>query len=305
MTRSNTGTRTGRVPWTDKEIHDDVRPCMRNLAQALQALCRHLVPDEQGRRTGKRLTQAKAASRVPCNDSCLSRYLSGKSLPALTIIEKLHEEACRDAGGEELVAVSLDELRLLHKRAEAERRCRGCAELTSKVDALTSRLREAESERANLQQEVLELGALRDEVADLRAAVSELKATRAGLQARLATRASSGPLPVPRRRGDRQRMRRDLAAVRSLAEQARELDADGRAGAALTLLRRSAEVLNPLETAGVLLLLRQQQHDELADNLIHVYGRDQDDQDVLHMALTLHEQGAPDDAGAILQAALE
>jgi hypothetical protein len=55
----------------------------------------------------------------------------------------------------------------------------------------------------------------------------------------------------------------------------------------------------------VQLLLRQRQHDELADNLIHVYGRDQGDQDVLRVVLALHQQGAFDDAGAILHAALE
>ncbi|GEK03802.1 hypothetical protein TNCT1_60780 [Streptomyces sp. 1-11] len=80
---------------------------------------------------------------------------------------------------------------------------------------------------------------------------------------------------------------------------------EGRAEVALRLLRRSTEVLNPLETAEVLLLLRHRQHDELADNLIHVYGRDQGDQDVLHVALSLHEQGSFTDVGAILHAALE
>ncbi|WP_145869041.1 hypothetical protein [Streptomyces capillispiralis] len=191
--------------------------------------------------------------------------------------------------------MTLETLRLLHKQAEAERGRRGNGALAAEVDALTEQLRTVESERA----------ALRDEVAVLKEAVKELKTTRAGLQARLAARTPSGPLPVPRRKGDRQRMRTDVSAVRGLVTQAGRLDADGRAEAALMLLRRSTEVLNPLETAGVLLLLRQQQHDELADNLIHVYGRDQGDQDVLQVALTLHEQGSPDDAGAILHAALE
>ncbi|MFJ2016317.1 hypothetical protein [Streptomyces nodosus] len=223
----------------------------------------------------------------------------------MTIVKKLYTEACQDAGGEIHVGITLDELTLLHKQAEAERRCRGCAELAAEVDTLTQQLKEAEAMRAVARQEAAELGSLRGEIAALQDAVEKLKADRAGSQARLSTRAASGPLPVPRRKGDRQRMRRDIAAVRGLAEQAKKLDSDGRAGAALTLLRRSAEVLNPLETAGVLQLLREQQHDELADNLIHVYGRDRDDQDILHVALTLHEQGSPGDAGAILQAALE
>ncbi|MFD3826411.1 helix-turn-helix domain-containing protein [Streptomyces sp. NPDC058625] len=288
----------------DKEFRGNVRPHMRNLATALQLLCRYLRPDEAARSSGKRLTQAKAARRIHCGESSLSRYLSGQSMPDLATVKDLHREACQDAGGKHLVSVPLDALILLHKEAETERRCRGDEELTAEVDALAEQLRVAESERAALRQEVAKLRPLRDEVTVLRMAVEELRAVRAGLRARLAARAASGPLPVPRRRGDRQRMRKDVAAVRNLALQAGKLDADGRAGAALSLLRRSAEILNPLETAGVLLLLRQQQHDELANNLIHVYGRDQGDQDVLHVALTLHEQGSADDAGAILQAAL-
>ncbi len=216
-------------------------------------------------------------------------------MPEVATVESLHEEACRDTGGEHHVGVTLKEVLRLHKEAEAERSRRGDKELAAEVDALTERLRAAESEQAALQQEV----------AELRSAVGELKASRAGLQARLTAQRSASPLPVPRRKGDRQRMRKDVAAVRNLTMQAGKLEADGREGAALTLLRRSTEVLNPLETGAVLLALRQQQHDKLADNLIHVYGRDQGDQDVLHVALTLHEQGSLEDAGAILQAALE
>jgi transcriptional regulator with XRE-family HTH domain len=306
------GVTEGSATWIDKEFRSNVRPHMRNLANALQLLCRHLIPDEAARHAGKPLTQAKAARRIHCCESSLSRYLSGQSMPSLGIVEDLHREACRDAGGEHAVGMTVSALKLLHKEAETERHSRGSEELLAEIGALTDQLqvaeserRVAETERAALQQEVAELKALRDEVTALRAAVEALKTNKAGLQARLAARTATGPLPVPRRKGDRQRMRRDVSAVRNLAAQAGKLDAEGRGEAALRLLRRSSEVLNPLETAGVLLLLRQQQHDELADNLIHVYGRDQGAQDVLHVALTLHEQGSSDDAGAILQAALE
>lgn len=288
------GVAAGRAAWTDKELRSEVPPHMRNLAEALQALCRHLLPDDAARRAGKRLTQAKAAARIPCDESSLSRYLSGQLVPDLKTTKGLYREACLDAGDEHPVGITFDELVLLRKQAEAERR-RSSNEMAAEIDSLHGQLQEAESERA----------ALRHEVAELKAAVADLKASEAGLQARLTAQTASGPLPVPRRRGDRQRMRRDIAAVRNLASRAAELDAGGRAGAALRLLRRSAdEVLNPLETAGLLLLLRQQQHDDLADNLIHVYGRDQDRDDVLNVALSLHEQGAPDDAGAVLHAAL-
>ncbi|MFE1752733.1 hypothetical protein ACFW88_19680 [Streptomyces anandii] len=313
MTTTQSSTEAGVVSWVNKQFHEGAGPHMRSLAEALQALCRCLSPDERDERTGKRkrLTQARAAARIPCTDSCLSRYLTGKSLPAREIIEKLHAEACRDAGGEEFVNVTLDELQLLHDQAELERRCRGCTDLTSDVNTLKAQLSEAENECSALRQKVQEQEAELSELAALRktasraAAAREFEAARAGSQARPGARTSPGPLPVPRRRRDRQRMPRDVAAVRSLTEQARRLDTEGRHGAALTLLRRSAEVLNPLETAGVLLLLREQQHDDLADNLIHVYGRDQEERSILHLALSLHEQGSADDAGAILQAALD
>ncbi|MGW2128403.1 hypothetical protein [Streptomyces coelicoflavus] len=222
------------------------------------------------------------------------------------MIEALHREASRDAGGEHMVGISLDALCLLHKKAEAERHRLGNEESAAEIDTLNERLRAAESECAALRQELEELPTLREEITGLRAAIEALEATGAGLRGRSATQGVSSPPPVPRRRGDRRRMRRDISAVRTLAAQAEELDAEGHAEIALRLLRRSSkEVLSPLETAGLLLLLRQQQQDELADNLIHVYGRDQGDREVLHVALTLHEQGSSSDAGAILQAALK
>ncbi|WP_437055425.1 hypothetical protein [Streptomyces sp. enrichment culture] len=304
MTRTDDA---GSPTWPGKALADHVRPHKRNLVLALQALCRHLRPDQETKQAGKTLTQAKAARRLLCCESVLSRGLSGQSMPSPAMIEALHREASLDAGGEHMVGITLDALRLLHKKAEAERHRLGNEESAAEIDALSEQLRTAEAECAALRQEIEELTPLREEVSGLRAAVDDLKATRAGLQGHLTVRQeTSTPPPVPRRRGDRRQMRRDVSAVRNLAAQVSELDAEGRAEIALRLLRRSStEVLNPLETAGLLLLLRQQQQDELADNLIHVYGRDQADRDVLHVALTLHEQGSPDDAGAILQAALE
>ncbi|MGW3860539.1 hypothetical protein ACWEDZ_03515 [Streptomyces sp. NPDC005047] len=222
------------------------------------------------------------------------------------MIKALHREASRDAGGDHMVGITLDALRLLHKKAEAERHRFGNAESAAEIDALNQRLRAAESECTALRQELEELTTLREEVTSLRAAIEDIEAAGAGFQTRLATQGASSLPPVPRRRGDRRQMRRDVSAVRTLAAQAGELDAEGRSEIALRLLRRSSkEVLSPLETAGLLLLLRQQQQDELADNLIHVYGRDEGDREVLHVALTLHEQGSSGDAGAILHAALK
>ncbi|MFD0393596.1 hypothetical protein ACFQ3Z_18670 [Streptomyces nogalater] len=96
-----------------------------------------------------------------------------------------------------------------------------------------------------------------------------------------------------------------MSAARQLVAQAEELDGSGREDLAFTLLRQgTTELLTPAETALVVVELRYRQRDRLADDLIHVYGRDQEDQDVMAVALELHEKGAPDDAGAVLRAAL-
>ncbi|MGW1163125.1 hypothetical protein ACWD48_34030 [Streptomyces sp. NPDC002519] len=308
MAKDDTG--AAQHDWIDKGFGSDVSAGQRALARALQGLCRHLVDvDQSGIPTGKRPTQARAAKRIYSNESSLSRFLSGDSIPSLRIIEELHRAACSDTGGEGLVGITLKELRSLRDHAHAERRCRHCAELVAELDEVTQRLRETQSESASLRQtsqdNAKDLEALRGDVEMLTATITELKATRAGLQARLAVRASSTPLPVPRRRGDRQRRKNDVAATRLVAKQAGELHSGGRRDAALSLLRHTTEVLNHLETATLLRLLRREQEDSLADNLIHIYGRDQNDQDILHVALELHKQGATDDAGALLRAALE
>ncbi|BDH03603.1 hypothetical protein HEK131_08300 [Streptomyces seoulensis] len=195
-----------------------------------------------------------------------------------------------DAGGEKRVGISLPELRKLRRQAEAERRCSDCATLRTR----TAPSRQAEDDRTLLRQEVNRL----------RAAVANLKESRAGLRARLAVRASSTPLPVPRRRGDRQQLANDKAAVRQLASRAQDVHAADSPAAALIMLRQTAEALSPLEMAGLLLLLRKQEQDDLADDLIRIYGRDQDIHEVMHAALSLHEQGALGDAGELMRAAV-
>ncbi|MFG3331795.1 helix-turn-helix domain-containing protein [Streptomyces tendae] len=298
--------KAGRSTWPSKPFGDDVPPHKRKLAEALQELCQHLLTAQEAKQGRRPLTQAKAAERLHCSESVLSRNLSGRSMPSISVIEALYREACRAAGGEHMVRITPDELRLRRKLAEEElqqlRR-----EKSAGKEALRRRLLAAESNCAALRQEIEELAPLRAEVTGLQVTIKNLKAARAGLQAHLRPQPTAPhPPPVPRRKGDRRRMRRDVSAVRTLAAQAGRLDAEGRAGIALRLLRRSSkEVLSPLETAGLLLLLRQRQQDELADNLIHVYGRDQGDRDVLHVALTLHEHGLHGDAGAVLKAALE
>ncbi|TQE29367.1 XRE family transcriptional regulator [Streptomyces ipomoeae] len=269
--------------WIEKELSSDVSPGRRALAMALRDLCRYLRPERSAKPGNKELTQTEAAKRLHSNPSSLSRFLGGKRVPGPEFIETLYKEACSAAGDDRALSITLDELKALRLRAVAERRCSKCADLSKRT---------------------AELASLKREAATLRAAVTELSAAKAGLQARLAAQASLAPPPVPRRRGDRRRSQKNVSAARQVAARAEELDRGGRQDAALTLLRQTTEVLSPAETAVVLLALRQQQQNRLADNLIHIYGRDQGDRNVIQVALELHEQGAEGDAGAVLRAAV-
>ncbi|GGZ79743.1 hypothetical protein ACFOOM_07180 [Streptomyces echinoruber] len=296
--------------WINKEFSSDVPPAKRAFAAALQELCRHLAPAKSSGQPAKAPTQAEAARHVNCSESSLSRFLSGQYVPRPESVEHIYKKACTDAGGEDRLSISLDELLELRERAEAER-CHSCVELKTDMESLNKQLQEAQADRAGLQEAVAagaaEVEALRREVAELRAAVAKLTAAKAGLQARLVARAASAPLPVPRRRGDRQRSneKRDVAAARQVARRAGELHNGGSQATALTLLRHTTDVLSPMEVASLFRQLREHQQDKLADNLLYIYGRDRQDHDVLRVALELHEQGAPKDAGTLLQAAVE
>ncbi|WOT36623.1 hypothetical protein [Streptomyces coeruleorubidus] len=294
--------------WIDKKFRIDVPPGQRALAIALQNLCRHITPASSNKTADIAPTQADAARHLLCSESSLSRFLSGQSVPRLHSVEHLYKTACADAGGEHALGITLDDLRKLHKAASDER-CQSCVDLRSQLKAAVSQAVTAEAEIAALRQsasgDAAELESLRREVRSLKDAVSELKSARAGLQARLTTQAALAPLPVPRRRGDRQRSKNEVSAARQVAKRAAELRSDGRQDVALTLLRHTTEVLSPVETATLFRALRQRQENELVDNLIHIYGRDHRDQEVMHVTWELHKQGLPDDAGALLRAAIE
>jgi hypothetical protein len=284
----------------NKEFRSDVPPARRELACALQTVCRFITP---GGLPATRVTQAAAAQHLDCSESSLSRFLSGRSLPAFELVASFHRTACKDAGAEALVGITLDRLRELHSRARAER-CHRCSRYASEVDGLTRQLRDAHAECAKLRREISELTPLRQSVAEQKATIAKLRAARAGLQARLVSRKSSTPLPVPRRRGDRQRTQKDISAARQLAQRAADLNRSEGPNTALIHLGQISSALTPYEMAILLLMLRQQQDDHLADNIIHIYGRDHSDRDVLQATWALHEHGATDDAGALLRAAL-
>ncbi|MFF9000167.1 helix-turn-helix domain-containing protein [Streptomyces achromogenes] len=329
----------GRSPvrggWLDpnKPFKDGVRPRKQQLALALRALCCLLHSDEPAE-TGKRfLKQAEAAERLGCAADELSRYLNDTRIPSQDFLEHLHKEAGADAAvsGQD-VGITLEALLTLRTSALAEQRgCEHCQEMNGRIDSLiqqlnapcaqcaaherqqearrrrqrklAAQLRSASSEVTRLR---LELAEMKVTVADLKAELAEKLATKAGPRELLAGAPPAGAqLPVPRRPGDRQLSARDVSAARQLVAQAEQLDGSGREDLAFTLLRQgTTELLTPAETALVVVELRCRERDRLADDLIHVYGRDQENQDVMAVALELHEKGAPDDAGAVLRAAL-
>ncbi|MFF5855609.1 helix-turn-helix domain-containing protein [Streptomyces sp. NPDC012751] len=332
-----------RGGWLDpgKPFKDGVRPRKRQLGLALRDLCRLLRSDDPGETGRRSLKQAEAAKRLECTADELSRYLNDARIPSQGFLERLHKEACADAtaSGQD-VDISLEALLGLRSSALGEQRdCEYCLEMGGRIDSLIQQLnapcpacaahqRQQEARRqqrkrlaARLRSARTEQARLRTAVADLKVTVADLKtvlaekaASEAGLRERLAAALRELPaaaqdaraqLPVPRRPRDRQLSTKDVSATRQLVTQAEELDSSGREDLALTLLRQSTtELLTPAETALVVTELRYRERDRLADDLIHVYGRDQENQDVMAVALELHEEGAPDDAGAILRAAL-
>ncbi|GAB1335838.1 hypothetical protein ACE1SV_24280 [Streptomyces sp. E-15] len=324
-----------RRGWLDpgKQFKDGVRPRKRQLGLALRDLCRLLQSDDPGE-TGRRpLKQAEAAKRLECTADELSRYLNDARIPSQGFLERLHKEACADAAASgQGVDINLEALLGLRSSALGEQRgCEYCLEMGGRIDSLIQQLnapcqacaahqRQQEARRQQRKQLAARLRSARTEQARLRTVVADLKVTVADLKTALAEKAASeaglrelpaaaqdarAQLPVPRRPRDRQLSTKDVSATRQLVTQAEELDSSGREDLALTLLRQSTtELLTPAETALVVTELRYRERDRLADDLIHVYGRDQENQDVMAVALELHEEGAPDDAGAILRAAL-
>ncbi|MET8721126.1 hypothetical protein [Streptomyces misionensis] len=313
--------------WLTKPLDGGNRPRKRQLVLAIRPLLAMLRTQDPAKSDGTPPTQAEVAKRLHSNATSLSRFVSlDPRVPPRFFIEALHEAACADAGangGE--VGITLDALQDLRDRADAETRgCPRCVELSDRIDSLTQQLnrpcpacvayqeeqkayqKEQEVRTAQVAALTAQAAALRKEAAGLRAEVRTKETAVAGLQARLAmTHASRPPLPVPRRQGDRQRSKKDMAVARQLAAQAQELDSAGKQDEALALLQRgTTELLSPAETALVIVELRQRKRDHLVDNLIHVYGRDQEDRPVMAVAAELHEEGAADDAGAVLRAAL-
>ncbi|MFM9445367.1 hypothetical protein [Streptomyces acidiscabies] len=310
-----------RGGWLDpgKGFRDDVQPRKRQLALALRDLCRLLRSADPDKSGDNPPLQGEAAARLGCSSGELSRYLNRARIPRQEFVRRLYAEARADAtvGGQD-VGITLESLLALHATALGEQRgCEYCTQVGERLDALTQQLHapcpECARYRERQKRDATRLRSARRETTRLRAAMAEMKTeqaemrvTEAGLRADLTALRAQALLPVPRPPRDRQQSTKDTRAARQLVAQATELNSTGREDLASTLIRQStAEVMTPAETALVVVELRRHPGgDRLADDLIHVYGRDQGKEYVIAVALGLHEEGATDDVGAILRASL-
>lgn len=252
----------------------DLPPGRRALAQAVAVLYRHLAVE-----TLAQASELLAADGWQKDPSEISRYRSGRRKPPIEFVLLLHRLAVKRAAPNTVV-ISTAELRDLHAAAEATL-CRNCSPLRSENERLRS-----------------ENSRLLDHQATPR---SPQPASAGGRNP--AGSAPHGPLPVPLPAGDRQRRARDVAAAQQLATSATSLHRRGQIGYAVALIQDASTSLTPLESAASIALLREGQ-DDLAETAIGINGRSRAEEDVMRIAVELHALGLPDDAGAILRAAL-
>ncbi|MBV2354426.1 hypothetical protein KUM39_08620 [Streptomyces sp. J2-1] len=291
-----------RRSWLDKPIPESIPPRKRQLALALHSLFVLLRRHEDGNSramTHDMPSQQEAADRFNSDSSSLSRYLSDIRVPKAPFLRALHEAAEADAvaAGKE-VGITLADLLDLHRLAVRERRgelpeqrgepggtCLSCHECE----------RQLSSARKYAQ-------LMNGKVRVLKRKNAALRTRRADARRRPET---VTPLPVPHQTGDRQRNNKPLATAKQVAAQAAALNRAGRADEAFNTVRRTAtELLTPVETALLILELRAEKQDLLADNLIHVYGRDESAARVIVASAALHDAGAANEAGTLLRASL-
>ncbi|MEU7183044.1 MULTISPECIES: hypothetical protein [Streptomyces] len=248
------------------KIREDLPPGRRKLARTLVALYKRMNEPtlEQAAKRLERFGYKKYPSEF-------SRYLNGGRVPPLNFVTLLYDLAVEEAGLE-AVGMTKEDVCATHAKAEPTL-CKVCPRL-------------------------------RNDKHDLNNTIKQLRVDKAGLESALAAaqkRAAHLPVPLPQR--DRQRSAQDVAAARQIANRAVKLHDQGKPDAALAVLRETTEVLTPSESAASLVVLRQQ-HADLADTFLRIYGRDQPRADVMRVALELHDYGMPNDASAILRAAV-
>ncbi|MFF9860372.1 hypothetical protein [Streptomyces tendae] len=298
--------------WATKKLNEEVLPDRRLLATALQEVCRHLVVTDREGQTPAHPTQAQAAAYLHVSETTLTRYLQGQRVPPEKGAAAIFDTACKDAGGSQNIGITRERFLELRLRAERER-CANCSRHRDAARAAGQKLRALQDTNDQLERSMAErdreLRKLRQHAASLKQEAKRQGATQPspvreagphGLRA--ATRPAS-VLPVPRRQRDRQQSTNGSLAARNVGRRAEELLHGGRPDITLALLRHTAEACTPTEVALLVALLRTQGQDEITDNLVHIYARDRDDQDVMQAALVLLEQRAAADAEALLRTA--
>lgn len=115
---------------------------------------------------------------------------------------------------------------------------------------------------------------------------------------------TQGSAPVPSSEGDRQGNAFTGRPAPLAATEAIQLSELGLHEQALTLLSQVSEHHDADEAAHCVVHFRAEGHDELADTLIQIYGRDHRGNrmhDVVRMSMTLRELHLPDDADSLLK----
>ncbi|MGI5394701.1 hypothetical protein [Streptomyces sp. CA-251251] len=304
---------TSRLPfaWTDKAFHEDVLPDKRRLATALQRICRRLTIRTPDGVTPTHPTQAQAATYLRISETALTRYLRAQHVPAYEVTAFIFDTACRDAGGEQNLGITREDLLELRAHAEQER-CGNCSRhrqavrtAEQELKAIRKKLQRSEEEKATELREARQhASALKREAQRARTEYPVAQPVlEAGPQRDQRAAQAATQLPVPRRQGDRQQGIKEAAAASVIARRAEELLQDGRPDSTLALLRHTAEAYTSAEMAALVPLLRTRGQHELVANLVHIYGRDRTDRDVVQAALLLHQHNAVKDAEALLRAA--
>ncbi|MFJ8144861.1 hypothetical protein ACIQ6R_07285 [Streptomyces sp. NPDC096048] len=312
VTMAASSNRRPPFAWTDKELDEDVLPDRRRLVTALQEICRQLVVTTADGAPQTHPTQAQAAEYLNISETALTRYLRGRRIPPDEVAAFIFDTACRDTGGGQNLGITREELLELRARAEQER-CGNCQRNREAARAAGQKLRALQGTHEQLERSAAEgareLRELRQRAAVLKQEAQRMKAAQpipvseAGPQKVREAAHAATLLPVPRRQGDRQQSKNAALASRHVGRRAEELLRDGRPDSTLALLRHTAEAYTPMEVALLVALLRTRGQDELVDNLVHIYARDRNDQDVVRTALILHEQRAVTDAEALLRTA--
>ncbi|MGW7569298.1 hypothetical protein ACWGJV_23855 [Streptomyces tendae] len=298
--------------WATKKLNEEVLPDRRLLAAALQEVCHHLVVRDGEGQAPTHPTQAQAAAYLHVSETTLTRYLQGRRVPPEKGAAAIFDTACKDAGGSQNIGITKERFLELRLRAERER-CANCSRHRDAARAAGQKLRALQDTNDQLERSMTErsreVRKLRQHAASLKqearhqGAAQPTPIREAGPhRVRAATRPAS-VLPVPRRQGDRQQSKIGSLAARNVGRRAEELLHGGRPDSTLALLRHTAEACTPTEIALLVALLRIQGQDEITDNLVHIYARDRDDQDVMQAALVLLEQRAAADAEALLRTA--